>query len=508
VGLDCRIGGLDSPFEALHLRLQARHALLERQLRLALLLLGQQMAVALLLLARAASDSGDQIAPGQAFDRLPQFVVPVESVKPLGPRAQLARRLGPAEHQHGQDRDLRGVEAERLVKQVPVLRRAAACAAGEPDPAPARQPLERLADGAFVELDDGIAVRRLVAGESKRVEAERVLVRGGALLLDQRTQHADLLGSQIHPRDSSPVVENPLMTELSVRGRAEAAIARALLGLPESLVQRLAGSPIEVDGQRMAPDAQLLLRLRNLAPNAPYEEMPVAEVRDVEVAGLSARLYVPEVEHGGLLVYYHGGGWVLGSLDSHEQPCRFLAREGAVRVLSVDYRLAPEAKFPAAVEDGLAAFAWAREHAAELGTEPDRIGVGGDSAGGNISAVVAQLAEPKPALALLIYPVCDLSKKYESYRLFGEGFFLTERNMDWYRTNYLPDEQSGRDPRASPLLADDLSGMPPTYVLVAGFDALRDEGLAYARRLEDAGVDVELAFHPGLFHGCANATGV
>jgi len=319
------------------------------------------------------------------------------------------------------------------------------------------------------------------------------------------------------------------MTELSVRGRAEAAIARALLGLPESLVQRLAGSPIEVDGQRMAPDAQLLLRLRNLAPNAPYEEMPVAdarrtldedaaavrgkllpvaEVRDVEVAGLSARLYVPEVEHGGLLVYYHGGGWVLGSLDSHEQPCRFLAREGAVRVLSVDYRLAPEAKFPAAVEDGLAAFAWAREHAAELETDPDRIGVGGDSAGGNISAVVAQLAEPKPALALLIYPVCDLSKKYESYRLFGEGFFLTERNMDWYRANYLPDEESGRDPRASPLLADDLSGMPPTYVLVAGFDALRDEGLAYARRLEDAGVDVELAFHPGLFHGCANATGV
>jgi acetyl esterase/lipase len=319
------------------------------------------------------------------------------------------------------------------------------------------------------------------------------------------------------------------MTELNVRARAEAAMARALLGLPEPVVRRLAGKPIEVDGQRMEPDAQLLLRLRNLASNPAYEELPladarrtldedaaavrgklipVAEVRDLEVAGLRARLYVPELERGGLLVYFHGGGWVLGSLDSHEQPCRFLAREGGVRVLSVDYRLAPEAKFPAAVEDGLAAFAWAREHAGELGIDPGRIGVGGDSAGGNISAVVAHLAEPKPALALLVYPVCDVSKKHESYRLFGEGFFLTERNMDWYRTNYLPDDEAGLDPRASPLLADDLSGLPRTYVVIAGFDALRDEGLAYARRLEDAGVDVELAFHPGLFHGCVNTTGV
>ena len=316
---------------------------------------------------------------------------------------------------------------------------------------------------------------------------------------------------------------------MSMQARAESAIVRTLLALPEPVLRRLSGTPIEVDGQRLEPDAQLLVKLRNLSPNRPYDELPVAdarrtldqdaasvrgklvavaEVRELEAAGLPARLYVPPAEGGGLLVYYHGGGWVLGTLDSHEQPCRFLALEGCVRVLSVDYRLAPEAKFPAAVEDGLAAFEWAREHAAELGTEPDRIGVGGDSAGGNISAVVAQLADPKPALALLIYPACDLSTKHESYRLFGEGFFLTERNMDWYRTHYLPDEQAGDDPRASPLLADDLSGLPRTYLAIAGFDPLRDEGLAYARRLEDAGVDVQVAFHQGLIHGFANATGV
>ena len=309
----------------------------------------------------------------------------------------------------------------------------------------------------------------------------------------------------------------------------EAAVVRALLALPEGVQRRLAGSSIEVDGQRLAPDAQVFVKLRELSPNSPYDTLAVpdartalerdaaavrgslvriAEVRPVEVTGMDARLYVPETERGGLLVFFHGGGGVLGSLDSHEQPCRFLAREGGVRVLSIDYRLAPESKFPAGVDDALAAFAWAREHAAELGADPDRVAVGGDSAGGNLSAVVAQLAEPRPALALLIYPVCDYSKKHRSYELFGEGFFLTERNMDWYRGHYLPDEDAARDPRASPLLADDLSGVPRTHLAIAGFDPLRDEGLAYGRRLKEAGVDVDIALHQGAFHGFANATGV
>ena len=319
------------------------------------------------------------------------------------------------------------------------------------------------------------------------------------------------------------------MSDLPARARLESAFVRTLMALPESVLRRLAGRPIEVDGQRLEADSQLLLRLRNLASKKPYNELPVsdarrtleedaasmrgalvrvAEVRELAVAGLPARLYVPEAETDALLVYFHGGGWVLGSLESHEQPCRFLAARGGVRVLSVDYRLAPEAKFPAAVDDALAAFAWARDHAAELGSDPARVAVGGDSAGGNIAAVVAQHANPKPALALLIYPVCDLSKKHASCRLFGDRFLLTERNMDWYRANYLPDEQAGEDPRASPLLADDLADLPRTYLAVAGFDPLRDEGLAYGRRLEEAGVEVEVALHPGLQHGFANTTGV
>jgi acetyl esterase len=309
----------------------------------------------------------------------------------------------------------------------------------------------------------------------------------------------------------------------------EAAVVRRLLALPEGVQRRIGGSPIEIDGQRLAPDAQMLVKLRRLSPNPPYDALAVpdaraalegdaasvrgslvqvAEVRQAELAGMEARLYVPESERGGLLVFFHGGGWVLGSLESHEQPCRFLAREAAVRVLSVDYRLAPEARFPAAVDDALAAFAWAREHAAELGAEPNRIAVGGDSAGGNLSAVVAQLADPPPALALLIYPACDFSEKRRSYELFGEGFLLTERNMDWYREHYLPDDDAARDPHASPLLAEDLSGMPRTHLAIAGFDPLRDEGLAYGRRLEEAGVDVDLALHEGLMHGFANMTGV
>ncbi|HYH58938.1 MAG TPA: alpha/beta hydrolase [Thermoleophilaceae bacterium] len=316
---------------------------------------------------------------------------------------------------------------------------------------------------------------------------------------------------------------------MSLKARAEGAAAQALMRLPEGVQRRLSGTPVEIDGLRLSAEAQLLIKMREWSPRPAYSEVPVtearellerearaargrlirvADVRDLEVAGRPARLYVPETDRGGLLVYFHGGGWVLGSLESHEQPCRFLAREGGVRVLSVDYRLAPEAKFPAAFDDALAAFVWAREHAAELGVDPDRIAVGGDSAGGNLSAAVAQFADPRPALAVLIYPVCDLSQKTRSYELFRDGFFLTEASMDWYRGNYLPDEAAARDPRASPLLAEDLSEHPRTYLAVAGFDPLRDEGLAYGRRLEEAGVDVEITLNEGSIHGFANMVGI
>jgi acetyl esterase len=213
-----------------------------------------------------------------------------------------------------------------------------------------------------------------------------------------------------------------------------------------------------------------------------------------------------------LLIYFHGGGFVVGDLESHDATCRFLAAEATMRVLSVHYRRAPEHRFPAAVEDCHAALRFARGEAAHLGADPERIAAGGDSAGGNLAAVTSLLArddEAAPAFQLLIYPVTDLSRKAPSYRLFREGYFLTERQMDWYRGQYLGgDEAAGSDARASPLLAKRLSGAPPAHVVVAGFDPLRDEGIAYAHALRDAGVSVTLRVQWGMVHGFANAVGV
>jgi acetyl esterase len=293
---------------------------------------------------------------------------------------------------------------------------------------------------------------------------------------------------------------------------------------------------VTIDGQELDPEVQLLIRLLGRRPQPTHsspaearatrarealvfrgESFEVGHVEDLTLPGpagpIGARLYVPEGAAGGspLLIYLHGGGWVVCDLDTHDNACRFLAREAGVLVLSVDYRLAPEHRFPAAVDDALAAFRFGVEHASDLGADPAAVAIGGDSAGGNLAAVVSQLAVsdggPVPAFTLNIYPVTDLSAKRESYRLFGEGFLLTEVQMDWYRTNYLPDEAAALDPRASPLLADDLSGLPPTYIATAGFDPLRDEGEEYALRLREAGVAVALRRHPGLIHGFLNAVG-
>jgi acetyl esterase len=240
--------------------------------------------------------------------------------------------------------------------------------------------------------------------------------------------------------------------------------------------------------------------------------LPVTRVETLSLPGpagpLAARLYVPpgDTTPCPLLVYYHGGGWVIGDLDTHDAVCRFLAREAAVRVLSVEYRLAPEHVFPAAADDAEAAFRYAHAEAAALGADPRRIGVGGDSAGGNLAAVVAQRLRggPAPAFQLLFYPVTDLSKKHPSYRLFSNGFFLTEPQMDWFRNHYLAHERDAQDPSASPLLAKDVSGLAPAHVVTAGFDVLRDEGEAYAARLREAGVAVTLTRHPGQIHGFCN----
>ena len=318
----------------------------------------------------------------------------------------------------------------------------------------------------------------------------------------------------------------------------DAIVVGIVTALP-AFVQRLlsGGRPVRVDGLELEPDVQLLLALRRLRGDRELDTMtpgearaeiargaasfagtlvPVARVESLTLAGaadpLAARLYVPDGTAGGVLVYYHGGGWVVGDLDTHEAPCRFLARETGLAVLAVDYRRAPEHRFPAAVDDALAAFRWASAESARLGVPPGRIAVGGDSAGGNLAAVVALLATreggPRPRAQLLIYPVTDLSTKHPSYRLFADGFFLTERDMDWYRGNYLPDAATALDPRASPLLAPDLHGLPPAVILSAGFDVLRDEGEAFAKRLAEAGVPVTHRRVPGQIHGFGNATGI
>jgi acetyl esterase len=204
------------------------------------------------------------------------------------------------------------------------------------------------------------------------------------------------------------------------------------------------------------------------------------------------------------LVYFHGGGWVTGSLDSTEPRCRILAEWTPCVVVSVDYRMAPEHKFPAAVDDALAATQWVAAHAAELGIDPARLGVGGDSAGGNLAAVVALEARsrgPQLALQYLCYPVTDLMSDTASRRTYANGYGLTSPSMRWYEEQYLPDAAAAANPLASPLRAPDLKGVPPAIVALPGNDVLHDEGLAYADRLKAAGVPVELHEYPGLIHG-------
>jgi acetyl esterase len=242
--------------------------------------------------------------------------------------------------------------------------------------------------------------------------------------------------------------------------------------------------------------------------------VPVAAVSDLEIPApdgpLTARHYVPE-EDGGphpLLVYFHGGGFVIGDLDVYDQACRMLCRHAGVHVLSVDYRLAPEHPFPAAVDDAAAAFDWAHAHAAELGADPERVAIGGDSAGGNLAAVTARETDTKPYAQLLIYPAVDTNDRtHPSHDLFADGFFLTREDREWFHEHYLGTEPHD-DPRARPLGDHDLDGLPPAVIVTAAFDPLRDEGEGYAAALREAGVPVVLRRFDGLIHGFINMTGV
>lgn len=321
---------------------------------------------------------------------------------------------------------------------------------------------------------------------------------------------------------------------MSPLDRALALLLRALLALPAAVKRALAGRPVRRDGLELDLDAQLVLRLGELSPRPPLDGRtpaqaradlvrstalvagrpePIAEVRELEVAGaagpLRARLYAPVRAVTPLLVYFHGGGWVVGDLETHDATCRLLARAAGVRVLSVDYRLAPEHPYPAAIEDALAAFRDAAARAGELGADPARAGVGGDSAGGHLAAWVAQRAAreggPAPVVQLLVYPATDFVEDRPSKALFAEGFLLTRPNIDWYERQFLQDLALREE--ASPLRAADLSGLAPAIVLTAGFDPLRDEGEEYAERLRAAGVPVVLRRHEGQVHGFFSMVG-
>jgi len=236
----------------------------------------------------------------------------------------------------------------------------------------------------------------------------------------------------------------------------------------------------------------------------------VARVENLQVPGphgdIPVRLFAASTDPGlPILVYYHGGGWVLGDLDTHDGTCRSLAKLIDGIVISVDYRLAPENKFPVALDDCYAAASWAVENAAKLGGDPRRVAVGGDSAGGNLSACVALKSrdEGKPRLVhqLLVYPVTDARFDTASYRDNAEGYFLSRSDMQWFWNHYLGSAEDGANPYASPLRSTDLRGLPSATIITAEFDPLRDEGESYGKKLKDAGVPVEVKRYDGVIHG-------
>jgi len=240
------------------------------------------------------------------------------------------------------------------------------------------------------------------------------------------------------------------------------------------------------------------------------EGEPVAAVENRSIPGpageIPVRIYTPSGQPPfPALVYYHGGGWVVGNLDMVDTVCRALANRAGSVVVSVDYRLAPEHKFPASAEDAYAAAHWVATNASTIGVDPGRIAVGGDSAGGNLAAVVSLIARDRgsPSLAyqVLVYPVTDYAFDTPSYQANGKDYFLTTEMMEWFWNHYLRTPEDGNNPYASPLRATNLAGLPPALVITAEYDPLRDEGERYAQRLREAGVPVRQTRYDGMVHG-------
>jgi acetyl esterase len=302
--------------------------------------------------------------------------------------------------------------------------------------------------------------------------ARRALVRGRAVMIDGNTLDPtlQLMLSGMHAVgiDGLAVDDDPAASRAQMR--------ETTLGFP--------GPQIHVEAD-------------DLTLPGPAGEIPARHYRPANGAAAA------------LLVFYHGGGWVIGDLDTHDALCRLTCRDAGIHVLSIGYRLAPEHPAPAAIEDAHAAFKWAYEHAGELGAIPGKVAVGGDSAGGNLAAVVCQLARddggPAPVLQWLIYPRTDFTARTRSMSLFARGFLLTKRDMDWFQAQYLRGSGvDAADPRVSPLLAESLSGLAPALIAVGGFDPLRDEGESYAAALRAAGIAVDLRYLGSLTHGFAN----
>jgi acetyl esterase len=309
--------------------------------------------------------------------------------------------------------------------------------------------------------------------------------------------------------------------------------AKASLAIPESVAQRLAGAPMTAEGQVLDVHVQVMLRSAGLIPlptlvhnrhvTAPQRRrmnarasaigMPRARgvlALDRHIPGpgglLPIRIY-RSVQAAGdppVIVFFHGGGWVVGGLDTHDGNCRMLAGITGAVVVSVAYRLAPEHPYPAAVEDALAAYRWAVQNTRDLGAAP-HVAVMGDSAGGNLAAVVSAAArdhgDPVPIAQGLVYPATDMRMAAATHYQFSHGLFLTRADVLWFRDQYCPDPALWTLPQVSPLLLDDLTGLPTTRIWTAGFDPLRDEGEAYAARLAAAGVPTIVRREPTMIHG-------
>jgi len=275
-----------------------------------------------------------------------------------------------------------------------------------------------------------------------------------------------------------------------------------------TLLDLIARSGIPPTHQLTPAQARHYYRERRALTQPAPPALPV--VRDLQADGpagpIPVRLYRPSADRTlPVLVYYHGGGWVIGDLDSHDVLCRQLALAADCAVVAVDYRMGPEHRFPAAVDDCVAATRWVRDSAAALGVEASRLAVGGDSAGGNLAAVVALIARDAGdlpiAFQLLIYPATDQRRIAPSHTTNAQGYLLTADAMRWYHDHYIDDPKHDLDWRASPLLAPDLSRLPPALVLVAGYDPLRDEGIAYAQKLTEAGSSATLVSFERQIHG-------